>query len=231
MQFAPQTPVFTGFQKKYNTKRLKRFGVKQPKAPINIEKVWRKMTMKGKYKYEYSNVNFRISVAKRFRSFSKKIAKSHSESLNIIMDFFEWHGFLPSDRFAKSIVQEIIKNRKRTEASIAIIKNIEKDQTRPTNTMLLSLFEENSIQEEKEAPELVERKFEESVPEEKYTVETTVPKIRYERLEDKMNTVQQDFGYVLDKVKIVKGSFGKRSLKLEITEIELEKIKRKLKNL
>jgi hypothetical protein len=77
----------------------------------------------------------------------------------------------------------------------------------------------------------VERKFAEEVPEEKDIEETTVPKISYERLADKMDAVQQDFGYVLDKVKIVKSSFGKEYLKLEITENELEKIKRKLKNL
>lgn len=229
MQFALQTPVFTGFYKNQDIKRSKRFGAKQPKTPIKIEKVWRKMEVKGKYNYEYSNVNFKISVAKRFRSFSKKIAKSHSESLNIIIDFFEWHGFLPSNRFPKSIVQEIIKNRKRTDATIAIIKSIEKDQTKPTNAMLLSLFEENSNQVE-EVPQLVERKFLEDAPEEKHTEQTTVPKIRYKRLEDRMNSVQQDFKDVLDKVKTVKSNFGKNYLKLNISENELEKLKRKLKN-
>ncbi len=185
------------------------------------------MIVKGKYKYEYSTVNLRISVVKRFRSFSKKIAKSHSETLTVIMDFFEWHGFLPSDRFERSIVQEIVRNRKRTEASIAIIKNIEKDQTRPTNAMLLSLFEEKALQD---TPELVERKFIDTQLQEKPIEATTVPKIRYERLEDKMNLVKQDLAYVLERVKTVKSSFGKGYLKLELSEEELIKLKRTLKN-
>ena len=188
------------------------------------------MIVKGKYKYEYSTINLRVSVAKRFRLFSKKIAKSHSETLGVIMDFFEWHGFSPSDGFEKSIIQEIAKNRKRTEASIAIIKNIEKDQTRPTNTMLLSLFEENLTQSSEHTPEMVEKKFADKKIEEKIIEDTTVPKIRYDRLTDKMNLVKQDFTYVLDKVKTVKGNFGKPYLKLELTEEEFIKLKRTLKN-
>lgn len=197
---------------------------------MNTEKIWRKMKKMDGNNNPYSNVNLKLPIAKRFRKFSKKIAKTHSETLRIIMDFFEWHGFMPSDRFGKSLLQEIIKNRKRTDASIAIIKNIEKDQTKPTNAMLLSLFEENALQDETEGPELVEKKFAEKKPEELIAVETTVPKIRFDRLHEKMNLVKQDFNYVLDKVKVVKSSFGKDYLKLELTEEELIKIKRTLKN-
>jgi len=196
----------------------------------NIKKVWRKMKVKGKYTYKYSTVNFRISVAKRFRLFSKKTAKSHSKTLSIIMDFFEWHGFLPSDRFEKSIVQEIAKNRKRTDATIAILKSIEKEQTKPTNAMLLSLFEENLKQEKKE-PALIEKKFAHKSLKNKPIEDTTVPKIRYDRLTEKMNTIKRDFSDVLDKVQTVKSSFGKNYLKLELTESELIKLKRTLQNL
>ncbi|SFB92198.1 hypothetical protein SAMN04489722_101269 [Algibacter lectus] len=38
---------------------------------------------------------------------------------------------------------------------------------------------------------------------------TTMPRIRYERLEDKMNSVKSDFWFVLDRVKVVKISFEK----------------------
>ena len=184
-----------------------------------------KMIVKGKYKYQYSTINLRSKVAKRFRRFSKKIAKSHSDTISVIMDFFEWHGFLPSDRFEKSIIQEIAKNRKRTEASIAIIKDIEKSQTKPTNAMLEALFSESLVEE----PKLVEIKFKDTPKEEK-RVETTVPKIRYDRLEEKMNSVKKDFRYVLDNVKVVKSSFGKPYFKLELTEAEFVKFRRALKN-
>ncbi|QCX37431.1 hypothetical protein FF125_02900 [Aureibaculum algae] len=159
------------------------------------------------------------------------MSKSYSETLEIIINFFEWHGFLPADRFEQSIVQEIVKNRKRTNASIAIMKSIEKEQTKPTTAMLLSLFEENLVQT-KEEPEMVERKFTDMpIKENKPIEETTVPKIRYERLTEKMNVVKQDFSNVLDNVKIVKSSFGKNYLKLELSEAELVKLKRTLQNI
>ncbi len=52
------------------------------------------------------------------------------------MDFFEWHGISPFRRFAKQISGEEEKTRKRIDVVIAIIKNIEKHQTKPTTAML-----------------------------------------------------------------------------------------------
>ena len=148
------------------------------------------------------------------------------------MNFFEWHGFLPSDRFERSIIQEIIKNRKRTEASIAIIKDIEKNQTKPTTAMLQSLFEQPTEDEEDdESFEFVERKFSGDSPQEEWFGETTIPKIRYERLEDEMGLIKEDFTYVLDNVKVVKSSFSKNHLRLELSEDELIKFRRIIENI
>ncbi len=186
------------------------------------------MIVKGKYKYEYITINIKAPVAKRFRLFSKKTTKSHSETLTVIMNFFEWHGFNPTDKFTKSLIQEILKNRKRTNANIAIMRNIEKNQTEPTTIMLQSLFEEKLIEEE---PEMFEKKFIDKPVEEKKAIKITVPKIRYERLHSKLISVKGDFQYVLENVNLVKNNFGKNYFKLELTEGELEKFKRILKNL
>jgi len=111
---------------------------------------------------------------------------------------------------------------------IAIIKGIEMNQTKPTTAMLLAPFEEGLTQEE---PILVERKFSEGKIENELVEDITVPKIRYERLEDNMKSVKKDFIYVLDKVKVVKSSFGKDYLKLELTEGELVKFRRTLRRI
>ena len=174
--------------------------------------------------YGFSAISIKANVAKRFRRFSKRIAKSHTDTLTCIMDFFEWHGFTPNDRFEKSILQEILKNRKRTEASIAIIRDIEITQTRPTNAILEALLEQK-VKHEK--PMKVEQKTIKEPPE----IEITVPKIRYERLMDKMGMLKRESQYVVDNVVLVKPSFGKPYLKLEITEGELENYKRTLQNL
>ncbi len=186
------------------------------------------MRVKNKYNYDYLALNIRASVVKRFRLFSKKIARSQSETLDALVDFFEWHGISPFRQFGSQISKEEEKTRKRIDAVIAIIKDIEKNQTKPTTVMLQSLFEEKLTEEE---PEMIEKKFIDKPPEEKKTGEITVPKIRYERLHSKLSSVKNDFGYVLNNVKTVKNNFGKPYLKLELTEGELEKFKRIIKNL
>ena len=179
---------------------------------------------------DFQAVRLKKRTLSRFKHFSKKVSNSYSETMENVIDFFEWHGSLPSDRFEKSIVQEIAKNRKRTDATIAILKSIEKEQTKPTTAMLLSLFEENLKQEKKE-PALIEKKFAHKSLKNNPIEDTTIPKIRYDRLTEKMNSIKRDFSDVLDKVQTVKSSFGKSYLKLELTEAELIKLKRTLKNL
>ena len=181
------------------------------------------MMVKGKYRYSYSTINLKTNVAKRFRTFSKKVAPSHSETLQKMMDFFQWHGIDPSERSTKGILDEIQKNRKRMEAAIAIIKDIEITQTKPTNAILHALLD----QKIKDKPVRVERKPLKKEPE----IEITVPKIRYERLMDKMGMLKRESQYVVDNVTLVKPSFGKPYLKMEITEGELENYKRTLRNL
>ena len=174
--------------------------------------------------YGFSAISIKASVAKRFRRFSKRIARSHTETLKCIMDFFEWHGFTPNERFEKSILQEILKNRKRTEASIAIIRDIEITQTKPTNAILHALLEQK-VKHEKPV------KVEQKTPKEQPDIEITVPRIRYERLMDKMGMLKRESQYVIDHAILTKPSFGKPYLKLEITEGELENYKRTLQNL
>ncbi|WP_136468549.1 BfmA/BtgA family mobilization protein [Flagellimonas onchidii] len=185
---------------------------------------------KNRKTYGFSAINIKSRVAKRFRSFSKKTAKSHTGTLIAVMDFFEWHGFVPSDRLGQSFLQEIINNRKltetsikRTEASIAIIRDIEITQTKPTNAILEALLEQKVKHERPK----VEPKPLRQEP----LIETTVPKIRYERLMDKMEMLKRESQYVVGNTTLVKPSFGKPYLRLDITAGELENYKRTLQNL
>jgi len=180
--------------------------------------------------YRFSAINIKSTVANRFRSFSKKTAKSHTETLIAVMDFFEWHGFVPTDRMNQSVLQEIIKNQKltetsikRTEASIAIIRDIEITQTKPTNAILEALLEQKVKQERQQV---------EPLPSKQETpIEISVPKIRYEHLQDKLKMLQGESQYLIENTTLIKPAFGKPYLRLDITEGELENYKRTLKNL
>lgn len=107
------------------------------------------MKVKDKYEYDYAAINLKRHVVKRFRKLSKKFAKPQSETLDAMVDFFEWHGFSPFDKKEPSLLIELLKNRKRTEAVIAIIKDIEKNHDKPTTAMLQSLFMEFEPKKEK----------------------------------------------------------------------------------
>jgi hypothetical protein len=180
--------------------------------------------------YRFSAINIKSAVANRFRSFSKKTAKSHTETLIVVMDFFEWHGFTPSDRLGQSFLQEILKNRKltetsikRTEASIAIIRDIEITQTKPTNAILEALLEQK-VKDER--PRVEPPPSKQETP-----IEISVPKIRYERLQDQLQMLKKESKYLVEHATLVKPAFGKPYLRLDITEGELENYKRTLKNL
>ena len=63
--------------------------------------------------------------------------------------FLNGTGFSPFDKKEPSLLIELLKNRKRTEAVIAIIKDIEKNHDKPTTAMLQSLFMEFEPKKEK----------------------------------------------------------------------------------
>ncbi|MFS4493529.1 BfmA/BtgA family mobilization protein [Maribacter sp. 2308TA10-17] len=185
---------------------------------------------KKKYTYDYANINVRAAVAKRFRDFSKKVARSHAEALIAMMDFFEWHNYSPYQRFAKDLSAGQELNRKRIEASIAISKSIEKAQNIPlTNieTMLRSLFEE---EQKMYQPQLLEAKKTDADAAQTRKEKTSVSKIKYDRANRKLSEIKDRLQYVLDKIEPVSNRFGKDFLKIEITTEELARFKQALKD-
>ena len=95
----------------------------------------------------FGTIRLHFRTIKRFKGFSQKITKTYSKTLEAMMDFFEWHGICLESKFPKRIDEDGQKTRRRINALIAILRVIEKTQTLPTNTMLLSLFGEKTKQE------------------------------------------------------------------------------------
>jgi hypothetical protein len=81
-------------------------------------------------------------------------------TLMLMLDFFEDNGISPTESMGPRLetlearMSTLIK--KRMNGMIAILKDIEKSQTKPTAAMLYSLFEQ-SVPEKK--PLLVEKKY------------------------------------------------------------------------
>ncbi len=109
----------------------------------------------GYEKEKFTTISFKSSVAKKFRAFSKKMRASNSMTLLMMLDFFESNNVSPKESLGPTIntLENLIK--KRVNAVIAILRTMEKSQTKPTVAMMQSLFEEV---EPVNKPLLVERK-------------------------------------------------------------------------
>ncbi|MDT0606306.1 BfmA/BtgA family mobilization protein [Croceitalea rosinachiae] len=165
---------------------------------------------------------------KRFRRFSKKITKSYSETWELVMDFFEWHGILPSSKFPKRVDEDGEKTRKRINALIAIVRDIEKTQTLPTNEMLLALFGQHKIVKKSRQPIREEKKFKKLTKEEWNELKGMIPKERFDRLKERHKIEKQEVLQFLLKVKWVKPRFGSPYWKIDTNATELAAIKNKM---
>lgn len=104
---------------------------------------------------------------------------------------------------------------------IAILKNIEKTQTKPGLLMLNLLLEERSISK----PAKMEKK--KMPPAEDKTQQQLALEIS--RLEDVLKSTLKDLEYLLEHVEVKGNAFGSDYLKLNIPRTEFEQFKVALK--
>ena len=177
----------------------------------------------------FSTIKFKVKIANRFRSFSRRIAKSHSKAMEIILDFFEENEINPDKPLASNArsLEKLIK--KRINGVVAIIKDIEKHQTKPTTAMLQLLFEQTKPKQKE--PLYVERTMEEieaSKSEEQKLLEHY--REQYYVSNGELFEVKDDFRVVLNKLVYTKNTFGANYYRLNIPKGEFKKIEQKLNN-
>lgn len=110
---------------------------------------------KGYEKERFESLSIKKSVAKKFRSYCKSISKSQSITLMLMLEFFRDHGISPMDSLGPNLMASEVRILKRINAVIAIMRDMEKTQTKPTAAMILSLFEESASNEK---PLILEKK-------------------------------------------------------------------------
>ena len=102
----------------------------------------------------FETLKIKSSVANQFRKFSKMLSKSQSMTLLLMMDFFNENGISPTERMGPRM--ETLENRisvlikKRMNGMIAIMKDIEKSQTKPMVAMMEALFQAGEPSQKKE---------------------------------------------------------------------------------
>ncbi len=176
----------------------------------------------GYEKEKFETIKIKTSVARKFRSYCKSISKSQSMTLRHMVDFFEINGISPEDHLGDTIATLKGQIIKRSNAVIAIIKNIEKIHHKPTTAILQSLFEETaSIEKEDEeaygfgTPILITENEELTFFKKKYELER----------EENMN-FKNSMTKLLNKVNLEKRSFGKDYLKLNMTKNDFDNFRK-----
>ena len=97
----------------------------------------------------FITIRFKRKTAKRFQEFSKTHFKTHTETMEAILDFFFYNEISPKEKLGPTGRTIEANLKKRMNAIIAIIKAIEKGQTLPTVAMLSALFEQAEPVEKK----------------------------------------------------------------------------------
>ncbi len=96
---------------------------------------------KSTRKEPFETFKIKASIGKRFRKYAREIGCSQSMTLQLMLEFFEANGLSPKEQLGPNMLTLEKHLKKRIDALIAIIRSIEKSQTKPTALMLQSLFE------------------------------------------------------------------------------------------
>lgn len=182
-------------------------------------------------KVQFARINFLLETVNRFRIFSKKHERTHSDVLEGMMDFFEKYQLSPFQDFGPTLWDMEANIKRRINSMIGIIKDIEKHQTKPTTAMLELLFEHSPRKKSRQPPLLMEGQ--EDNPERdaffQKIEEAIVLKRQHTNLQRDLYQKKSEMMALVKKIHLVKSSFGKPKLQLDMTPEEFEQLKMKLK--
>ncbi len=179
--------------------------------------------------YEFVTIKIKKNTANKFRVFAKKLSKSQTDTLDLMITFFVENGISPKGTNGSTIntLEDLFK--KRINGLVAIIKDIEKHQTQPTTAMLQQLFEQTAPK--RKHPRLVEiKQSQKQFKQDSFATSLEAIELRKEKntYKKELQDAIHEFEVVLSKINIVKSSFGKSRLQLDMSSTEFEALKQKI---
>ncbi len=178
-------------------------------------------------KDQYESVSLQSTVVVKFRQYSRSMSKTQSETLLMMLEFFEDNGISPNESLGPKIQTLEYLIKKRINGLVSIIKNIEKTQTKPILAMMQLLFEEVPLPKQ----ELwLERKPEASKDAIAEDPKLQAIKLRMENLELKkeVSANKDRIKILLENTVIVRNNFGRTYYRLNLSEEQLESIKKSI---
>ncbi|SFB81229.1 hypothetical protein SAMN04487891_102477 [Flagellimonas taeanensis] len=178
----------------------------------------------------YSNITVKKETATRFRSYSKKFGRSHSEVLDGMISYFKENSLDPFGEGTKIILDSIKKLErqmmKKIDRLIAIIKNMEKTSIRPTYEMMLILYEayvKDGRKPKREPVQIQEERKDFLEP------RNTVPKTEHDRMLKEFKEYKKRCHEIINNVEKVEPIMGKPYLKINMGIGDFESLKYQLK--
>ncbi|MDX1471751.1 MAG: BfmA/BtgA family mobilization protein [Flavobacteriaceae bacterium] len=170
---------------------------------------------KGYEKERFISLSVKSSVAGKFRKYSRGIGQSQSMTLLLMIEFFEDNNIAPTETMGPRMQTLESSIKKRINGLIAIIRDIEQNQTLPTKGMLQAIFEELPNQTKKKVTNSFEEAFKNLTRN-----QSSIPKSQPE-------ADHTDIRKILSRLKEIKPSFGKSYWKLSLTSSEINHLKSK----
>ena len=178
----------------------------------------------------YSNITVKKETATRFRSYSKKFGKSHSEVLDGMIQYFKENNLDPFGEGTKIILDSLKelekKMMKKFDRLIAIIKNMEKTSIRPTYEMVLILYEayvKDGRKPKREPVKIQEERMDFLEP------RNTVPKVEHDRILQEFKEYKKHCNEILNSVEKVEPMMGRPYLKINMGIGDFESLRYQLK--
>lgn len=147
-----------------------------------------------------------------------------------MLDFFFYNEISPKESLGPNgrTIQNLIK--KRFNTMVAIMKNMEKNGVLPTKAMIELLFENSPQKKRRQAPLLMEGGDDDPERDRffKKVEEALVMERKYTNLKRDLSQNRIELKALLNKVQLVKSSFGKPRLQLDMSPEDFEKLKIRL---
>ena len=185
------------------------------------------METDNKRKSTFSAISINRITAERFRAYSKIVSRSHSETIDAMIDFFEKTKITPRNEVMISFIRFQNYMIGRFDYLEELLRTMEREQIRPTHDMLKSLFEGTALKK-KEQPLLMDKKNVRMTSEEWDMEEGKVDFEKYHEVIKARGKDRRVFSKVLDRITKVEPTFGKPYFKVEMDESELDSIRQEL---
>ncbi len=186
------------------------------------------MEINTKQKSTFSAISINRITAERFRAYSKTVSRSHSETVDTMIDFFEKTKITPKSEVMISFIKFQNYLIGRYDYIEELLRRMEREHIKPTHDMLKSLFDGTALKKKERRPLLVDKTTIRMTKEE-WNMEEG--KVSFDKYHDVIKTRGKDrrtLKKVLYSINKVEPTFGKPYFKVEMEAAELDGIRQGL---